>query len=97
MGTNPLAKVKAEGQTERFESSSYGFESSWRKIQISLRQFESPTQQFESFLAQNSNLAQVIQILYTTIRIPDSAEALNTQLATPSTLFSSQISLIMAN
>ena len=27
MDSNLLAKVKAEGQTERFESSSYGFES----------------------------------------------------------------------
>ena len=27
MDSNPLAKVKAEGQTERFESLSYGFES----------------------------------------------------------------------
>ena len=27
MDLNPLAKVKAEGQTKRFESSSYGFES----------------------------------------------------------------------
>ena len=27
MDSNPLAKVKAEGQTERFESSSYEFES----------------------------------------------------------------------
>ena len=27
MDSNPLAKVKAEGQIERFESSNYGFES----------------------------------------------------------------------
>ena len=27
MDLNPLAKVKVEGQTERFESLSYGFES----------------------------------------------------------------------
>ena len=73
MDSNPLAKVKAEGQTERFESSSYGF---------------------ESLLAQNSNLAQAIRIPYTTIRIPDSTEALNTRPATPTTRFSYQISLI---
>ena len=34
----------------------------WRKIQIQLKRFESPTQRFESLLAQNSNLAQTIQI-----------------------------------
>ena len=70
---------------------------SWRKIQISLRRFESPTQRFESLLAQNSNLAQAIRIPYTMIRIPDSAEALNARPATPSTRFSSQISLITAS
>ena len=70
---------------------------SWRKIQISLRRFESFTQRFESLLAQNSNLAQVIRIPYTTIRIPNSAEALNARPATPSTWFSSQISLTMAS
>ena len=76
MDSNPLAKVKAESQTERFESSSYGF---------------------ESLLVQNSNLTQAIRIPYTTIRIPNSAEALNTRPATPSTRFSSQISLTTAS
>ena len=72
MDSNPLAKVKAEGQTERFESLS---------------------SEFESLLAQNSNLTQAIRIPYTAIQIPHSAEALNAQPTTPSTRFSSQISL----
>ena len=38
-----------------------------------------------------------IQIPYTTIQIPDSAEALNAQPATPSTRFSSLISLTTAS
>ena len=70
---------------------------SWSKIQISLRQFESPTQWFKSLLAQNSNLAQAIRIPYTTIQIPDSTEALNAWPTTPSTQFSSQISLTTAS
>ena len=76
MDSNPLAKVKAEGQTERFESSSYGF---------------------KSLLMQNSNLTQAIQIPHTAIRISDSAEALNARPATPSTRFSSLISLTTAS
>ena len=76
MDSNPLAKLKVEGQTEQFESLSY---------------------KFESLLVENSNLAQAIWILYTAIRISDSAEALNAWPVTPSTRFSSQISLITAS
>ena len=77
MDSDPLAKVKAEGQSD-LNLRVTDLNPSWRKIQILLRRFESPTQRFKSVLAQNSNLAQAIQIPYIAIRIPNSTEALNT-------------------
>ena len=52
MDSNPLAKVKAEGQRERFESSSYGFESLLAQNSNLTQWFESLTQRFESLTLQ---------------------------------------------
>ena len=78
MDLNPLAKVKAEGQTEQFESSSYGFE--FLLVQ-------------NSNLAQAIRIPYTaIRIPYTAIQILNSAEALNVRPVTPTTRFSNQIS-----